>query len=503
MTRVIVLCLVIVFGAFGSAQAQGAPLLPPNQADDLSVLTYLRHDAPVAEAFFSPGGVVMGVGTLAGALVIWQAAPDNDDWQPGAERFRLDGYQAGVSIAAFDPAEAELAATLGAQGRIITRYDLATGDDLGTFEDHAAAVRLITYVDDPDWVLSLDLADELHIWARESGESIATYTDVREVVMDERGTQAALLGPDGTVRWLDFAAPESPQTLDGPPARAAQFSPGGRWLAAWDNTLQVWDTADGAPVLQLPRDRIDRALWSPDGRFLFVRAGGDVQMIAFSMGTEAVNNTGDVLSDFDTGEAEFDLRQFALAPDGARAVTLDRDNVARLWRIDPDGSVRQVRVLATIVDAVRFSPDSQTLIGFRADFGLRFWDAAAGFLRAEVELPDLLIFSPDWRYIASYTGNIVVWYGLPAEDVTFAFEPLGAPFGRSNIRPAPSDDQPRIGLLDSDIGAFAIARSADAAWVEVLLPDGSTGWVLLETIRLRRDITEADILALPVREEDD
>ncbi len=492
MMRVFFVCFSICLILAGAVQAQEPPALPPNQADDLQALTYLRHSSPVAEAFFSPGGGVFAVGTLGGELVIWQAAPENPDWLPGEARFTLEGYQAGVSLAAFDADESELAATLGPEGRVITRYDLDSGDSLGAFEGHAAVVSAVQYTEAA--ILSLDLANTLHIW-RLDGDVLATYNDVREMVMDERRAQVALLGPAGDVRWLSLDAPDADTPLAGASARAARFSPGGRWLAAWDNDLQVWDTQDGARVLQVPRSRIDRAQWSPDGRFMFVRAGGEVQMLAFGVGTEDVNQSGDIISDFDSRQAEADLRQFALSEDGTRAATVNRDNVARLWRIDPDGTVRQVRVLATIVDSVRFSPDNATLIGFRADFGLRFWDAAGGFLRAEVELPELLIFSPDWRLIASYAGELVTWYGLPDDDQTFAFQPIGVPFGRSNVRATPSDDQPRIGLLAGDQGAFAIARSEDGDWVQILLPDGGTGWVLLETLRLQ--VPESDIVALP------
>lgn len=465
-----------------SVFAQDDPILPPDEADNLSPLTLLFHPDPVTETFFSPNGTVFVSGTLAGELRVWESAQDR-----GVLRFMYDAYLPGVTVTAFDAAEDVMLLNTG-DGSQIEVLDLESGAVLSRFDEHEAPIVMIQVVDDK--VLSRDIFDTLILWDIEAGDNLLQLDAISDfAATDER---LVVANREGEISQWELDDLEDPVTL---PGRASnlRFSPGGRWLAGWDARVAVWDTNDGEQRFQLPRDvQVDDVLWTPDGRFLITQGFDAAALWAITeIGDDILPGTQ--VDAFDM--LELGIRQIEIAPNGERVATLDTRGTIRLWRVQSDGDVDLVRGLVGVVDRIEISPDSQTLVGFQIDFRTRFYRADSGGLFSETRLPDDAIFSPDWLLAASNEQTIVTWYGLPDNDLSFDYERIGRPSGSAFLRETPSEEQRAILRLDSLESVFAIGRTIDSAWLRAILPDTTQGWIRTDSL-----VIEGDVAALPVIE---
>jgi WD40 repeat protein len=469
---------------------------PPFQADEvrlLRVLTLLLHDGTVIETSFSPGGQVFLTGTLDGRLHVWQAG-ENPDWTRGALRFVLDGYIPGATLTAFDSDESRLATTATASSTAIDIRDLASGELISSFEGHSSPADSITFVGDGSTVISTDFNGDLFIWDADSGDTLDQFSDVLSMSVSSDGEQLAVLTGDQIITLGPINTPEDRIMLEALAARQLEFSPGGRWLASWGDHLTVWEAEAGEMRFRQRNVRADGVDWSPDSRFLISHSFDSAQVWAVSENPDLEYDTGDMIDALPPFAEAGGLRQFLVSPNGERAITVDLTGVGRLWRINAEGQMDQIRAFTGLVDLVLFSPDSETIVIFRQDFPVRFWNVN-GDLRAELDLPDTVIFSPDWRLLASHSDEIVAWRGFTSDGFTFDFPPVGRPQGRSNLRPIPSDEIARIVGLDSTQGIFAIGRTVDASWFQAILEDGTRGWVSANSLQV--EASEELIAALP------
>jgi WD40 repeat protein/serine/threonine protein kinase len=201
------------------------------------------------------------------------------------------------------------------------------------------------------------------------------------------------------------------------------FSPDDRTLAtSWrlhngkENsykwTVSLWDITSGKrhPVQLCPGCEIGPLVFSPNGRTLAV-ACGDGQIRLWDMAM-----TPDVLS-VPSGPPR-EAWSVAFAPDGQTlAVGYDDENggdksTLQLW----DLQTRSVRATltghASMVFAVTYTPDGQTVISAGHDHTVRLWDAASGKLRRTLSghtgQVRCLACSPDGRTLATSGGDQTV-----------------------------------------------------------------------------------------------
>jgi len=454
-------------------------VLSADNANQLRVLTHLLHPSTVAEGYFSPTGRWFVSGALDQKLRLW-------DGTSGAPELEISGYIPGATTTAFSADETQIAASTAAAGTGIEVYSIPNAELLTTFSAHTIPIKHVYFLDGA-W-LSSDLGDLAYLW--DETDLLAEYPDIAEVQPAPDGKGFALVGRDGKAVFIRLAAPTQQNALPINQASHLSFSPGGRWLAVWGSGgALVWDVREETALFQLANRDIDLVQWSPDGRFLIAQS--------FS-GAEVWSIEGMQTGVFALEEAGGGLKQLALSADGRRAATVDYigNTTAILWSLDENGVVQSLRPLTSIIDEVAFSPDSQTLVVTRRDFRARFWDTDQGVLRNEVALPESLIFSPDWRRIASIAGSVITWRGLVAEGQQFAFAPIGYPFERANVRPTPSDELPRVAVLERSQAVFATGRTTD--WLRVITEDGGSGWVNRAGVRLI--VPESDLANLPLVE---
>ena len=87
----------------------------------------------------------------------------------------------------------------------------------------------------------------------------------------------------------------------------------------------------------------------------------------------------------------------------------------------------------------------------------------------------------------------MAWHGLKDDPRVFDWMPIGFTSAITNLRPTPSQELQRIGVLAAHTPIFALARTEDGTWLQILLPDDTTGWIQPGTLQIT-----GDLQALPI-----
>jgi hypothetical protein len=146
-------------------------------------------------------------------------------------------------------------------------------------------------------------------------------------------------------------------------------------------------------------------------------------------------------AEFDVIQQKRTIKAVAFSPDGTLLATGSLDNIVRIWELDRDSKVKDVKVqfpLPTWPRYVQFTPDGSRLICFTAGADIVYWNLAT---RKEIQSWKIpapprsmgALFSawgvaPDGRHlaIAQHTGRTLV-LRLPNPDRAVASEKGAAP----------------------------------------------------------------------------
>jgi hypothetical protein len=172
-------------------------------------------------------------------------------------------------------------------------------------------------------------------------------------------------------------------------ATSAVFFANGQRLAtgAGDNSVRIWDVAEGTQLIVL----------TPTGRTgaLAVAPGGD-WLVTGSPGTDVrVWNvaTGEMIAALAGHTAE--ISALAISPEGDIIASGDDRGRVRLWQRSAPGGpwqmTRELRGHSRSISAVRFVPDGRRLITASGDHTCGQWDVASG-----EELRTLVLRHPEW-----------------------------------------------------------------------------------------------------------
>ena len=212
------------------------------------------------------------------------------------------------------------------------------------------------------------------------------------------------------------------------PVWTVAFSADSKRIAFGDTSANttIWDCE--AKRLQLPPFKSHsgwmRALaFSPDGRTL-VSGGADLQVKAWDV------ETGELLGEPFLLPNGNDLPSIVVSlqfsSDGQYlAAGTDKQNSAKLWRVEGRELLHEFLGLDAGVDSLAFSPDSTTLAA--AGHSVRLWDVRTGrpvdYLRHEHGAEhNCLRFTPNGRTLAASTGShcgVRLWrLNEPANPIT-------------------------------------------------------------------------------------
>jgi WD40 repeat protein len=417
--------------------------------------TLTGHKAAVIALAFSPDGRWFATGDMNSTVIVWDAARWVIVTTLGDQFHNVGGL-------AFSPDGRLLATTsLDAAGGLTILWEVGSGRKL---REWPSGVEYGALIFTPDG-RRLMLSTVQMIWDLDTGRP------VNEGLKDWGGNWAAR-SPDGThsvgvgaggtgrvvfsdlTRRKVISAYEAHQDI----ARAAAYSPDGRYVVSGADDILLWDAATHAELARLEYPSVVWSLaFSPDGHWL-VSTHGDGAVLLWDVEERRL------VADFN--EHGRSVRAVAYSPDGKRIASASEDRSIIVWDAE---SLRKEAVLLghnTRLTAAAFAPDGTRLASCDQGGYVKVWDVALRQARLTWRNDSscyCVSFSPDGRWLADARGVHDGADGRPVFDFNSSLRGDSSVFGQV------------YGETFSADGS-RLALATDAGWL-FLLETGS--WRLL------------------------
>jgi WD40 repeat protein len=406
---------------------------------DQSKREQLKAQEQLAERFFDHALVQHERGET-GLGLLWMArslqiAPTNAQELTRSLRESLAGWCAQLprltgchpgpeDVLAIDP-EGQVVWTVGQDGGL-SRRALATGKPLGW--PHRPHVTAATTSQDGKRVLTA-AGKEARLWDLATGQSLQTYTtagnldavalshDAKTVVTASRSEKGGIF--DTTIRRWDVASGQllAPAYQCDGWVGALALSPDGQTLLAalvQKGGISSWDVTTGQSKGPFPVSRGEyRSLaYSPNGAMLLT---GGLDQTARLWDTGTGRPVGPTL--FHAGP----VRAVCFSRDGGTVFTADRKHTVRKWELATE--LAKVLPHDKPVGTVAISPDGRLAATGSYDQKARLWrmgpEPSARELAHDLSVVGVL-FSPDSRILATadWKDSVKCWKTASAEPVT-------------------------------------------------------------------------------------
>ena len=387
---------------------------------------------------FSPDSRLLAGGGRSGTT-LWEVAT-------GKKYLHLGPNERTTRAVAFSPDGRLLAA--GADGEVLL-HEVATGRLLGTRRADERAVLSLAFLPQPGRLVSGGTAGDVLVWdvSRELARAAPVPKDLGRGVTApaecgqwarrfpvEQAAGGLAFSPDGktlaagtrTGRILlyDFESGKLTNTLAGHTSevRTVLYTPDGKSILSTghlfgdkDLPVRAWDAATGTPR------------WARGGTGTFPDA---IEVTPDGKTVYTTGNKGIPWWDVRTGEPLGRVKAYdgtytggmALSPDGRYLMVGGQRDVV-LWDLTADRAVRTWQATDSdrdyFVQALAFSPDSNTAVTTASDGRVRVWDVVTGEMRhwwglggpvsAAVFSPkaDLIAFAGDMR--TSGMSRVRLW----------------------------------------------------------------------------------------------
>ncbi|MBO0764063.1 MAG: WD40 repeat domain-containing protein, partial [Hyphomicrobiaceae bacterium] len=479
----------------------------------IEIVPPIPHAGDVTSAAFARDGAHVLTGSEDGTLKLWDLATT-----------RLvrtfSGHKGGVTVVALSPDGSR--ALSGSKDKTVRLWEVATGRLIRTVYAHldsSSEVSSVAFSPDGKHLLSSSRGEgTAKLWDADTGRLVRMFRHPTKSAFNSN-VSAAVFSPDGTrvatggvgdhmVSLWDAETGQSLATFGKLPDDtfgyrvSLAFSPDGTRLLTGDTqSLQLWDTATGAPIRTLAShglgvsgsmggfaSGITFVAFSPDGAFALTSdrenglqywrvATGELvrtlkseleETVAISPdATRALSQGSRQLKLWDAVSGQFlrsferrsSVRSVAASPDGTRLLTIDTE--IRLWDASSGTLTRSIGE-RSIDNPVAFSPDGTRLLAGRYN-ALDLWDVASGrrVRRITTLTPERVAFSADGSRLLAFVpdpimpdtrakrlGNVVAWDAASGQRLlTFkvrsglgsavAFSPAGTQF-----LPEPESNQP-------------------------------------------------------------
>ncbi|HEU5227270.1 MAG TPA: serine/threonine-protein kinase [Ktedonobacteraceae bacterium] len=190
------------------------------------------------------------------------------------------------------------------------------------------------------------------------------------------------------------------------------WSPDGRRIASgsWDQTVQVWDAADGTHpfVYRGHTTNVNAVAWSPGTTNLRIASASGNN---FFKGEHAAHvwdaTTGIHLQTYNGHTAP--VLTLAWSPDGTRIVSGGEDKTVQIWDAHAGSLLLFYHGHTAAISAVAWSPDGSRIASAGSDNTVQVWNAltATPLFTLKHSVPiNAIAWSPDGKRIAAAYGNI-------------------------------------------------------------------------------------------------
>lgn len=412
-----VLVAVLLASSVVSAQT-GTPVLQPITPDNApDVQKLLRIDYGTGRMMApSPDGSAIAV---AGSQGIWLYDANSLITPPR----RLDTVT-GIHTIAFHP-EGHVLASGGDDGSI-RFWQLDDMREMQGFDEHEAPVTALSYHPDGDKLASGDADGMVSVWASSGGLRITMFQihegPVTSLAFSPNGRYLMTGSTDGTAGFYDVERLTMlGNTRDlANPVHAVTFNPTVNQVAFGTsaNALLVDLDTNAVTPLDTGRGGARAAVYSPDGKWLATPG---------FMGSVAIwdTKTGERVKWFSVPPEQEDTAvgdplSIAFSPDGTRLFVLHEGRVAaggcliRMWDIASQTVIAQEPTAFSFFQNVVFSPEGRYMAAVSSPTASRnlihIWDARTFREIGRLTSPlgeKAIAFSREGRYLAS-SGNVPI-----------------------------------------------------------------------------------------------
>ena len=358
-------------------------------------IAHKTHNGPVHSVAFSPDGkYVVSEGCdiydqldvcVQGSARVWSVTTSEEI---ASMKYEGDAYTVAFSpdgkyvvSEGCDQRDSNNACVLGS-ARV---WETTTGKELSRMT-HKGWVLSVAFSPDSKYVASGGADNIAYVWEVADGKKIATLTH------------------ESAVSFVIF-------------------SPDGKSIASSDNTVHIWDAANGSETLHISPfyGGVSSMAFSPDGKYLaggfgFVQprdpcicgggGGGVIQIWDTTTGKEVTHM-----------EVDNGILAISLSPDGKYLAA-----GTSVWVVATGTEIAHL-ALNDKVFSVAFSSDSKYVVTGSYDNTARVWEATSGKEVARMTHDGSVnsaAFSPDGKYVVSGSadGNVHVWVAHPEADTS-------------------------------------------------------------------------------------
>jgi WD40 repeat protein/serine/threonine protein kinase len=363
-----------------------------------------------------------------------------------------------VTAVAFSPDRKTLAT--GSCDRTAKIWDIASGDQLCSFEGHSDVIRGVAFSLDGKTLASASNDGTVKLWEIATG-NVRTLTprggQVHCIGFSPNGKMLAAGLDDKTARIWDAATGQQLHSLEGHKGEvfSVAFSPKHDILATGsrDGTVRIWNVATGKSLPPLPEGHeggVFAVAFSPDGN-RFASGGRDGTRKLWGVGKWQVLHS----KPGHDGGWDGGAKKVAFSPDGCLLASSSYPGAVFLCDATTGGEIHKLLPI-TWLFALAFSPDSHTLAIGNWDSAVRLWDVTAEEPRPPPadSMNHRMAVSPNGRTVASASPGrkVRIW-----DIATGKIQQVLAPQDVLALAYSPDGQTLAVGSNDGKINLWEVA----------------------------------------------